>query len=155
MKPIKPIFVIILLVVVGAGAFYGGMIYQKNQRPSFGAGGRGGFYRNFNGGAGGQRGAGGTGGGQAMTPVRGQIVSTGNNTITVKLPNGSSKIVDLTGQTRINKATTGSVSDLKQGITVTAIGTANSDGSVTADDVTIGNLGFRARTGNQSQQAGQ
>ena len=89
-----------------------------------------------------------------MAPVRGQIVSSGDNTITVKLSDGSSKIVDLTSQTKINKATTGSVSDLKTGTTVTAIGTTNSDGSVTAQDVTIGNGMFRIRTGNAGGPTG-
>ena len=150
MKPIKPIYVLILIIVFAAAGFYGGTVYQKSQlRAGFASGVAGGQFggaRRFA--AGGQ---GGTGGAAAMTPVRGQIVSTGNNSITVKLQNGSSKIVNLTGQTKVNKTTSGSASDLKSGITVTAIGTTNSDGSVTAQDVTIGNGAFRFRgpTGSQ------
>ncbi len=147
MKPIKAIYVFILLIVFAAAGFYGGTMFQKSQtRASFANGAGGGqFYGRFNGGQ----------GGVGMMPVRGQIVSSGDNTITVKMLDGSSKIVDLTSQTRISKATTGSVSDLKSGTTVTAIGTSNSDGSVTAQDVTIGNGMFRIRTGgNQGGPSG-
>ena len=39
MKPIKPLYVIILLIVFAGAAFYGGMQYQKSQtRSSFGNG---------------------------------------------------------------------------------------------------------------------
>ncbi|HVA96022.1 MAG TPA: hypothetical protein VND99_00040 [Candidatus Acidoferrales bacterium] len=158
MKPIKPLYVLILVIVVGAGAFYGGTLYQKTQlRAGFASSAGGQFYRSFNG-QGGQRTFGGPGGAQGMTPVRGQIISTGSDSVTVKLTDGSSKIVNLTSQTKINKATSGSVSDLKSGITVTAIGTTNSDGSVTALDVTIGNGAFMmrgGRTGGQSAPTGQ
>jgi hypothetical protein len=150
MKPIKPIYVIILVIVFAAAGFYGGVIYQKNQRSSFSfaGGGAGGQYagRRF-GGAGGAAGQGGAGGGAAMMPVRGQIVAAGNNSITVKMQDGSSKIVNLTGQTQVNKTTSGSASDLKTGTTVTAIGAANSDGSVTAQNVMIGNGAMMMRGG--------
>lgn len=162
MKPIKPIFVLIIAIVVGAGAFYGGVLYQKNQQPSFAGRAGGGFYRTANGGAGGSQrgfgGAGGPGGTAGVTPVRGQIVSTGNNTITVKMQDGSSKIVNLTSQTKINKTTTGSVSDLKSGTDVTAIGTSSSDGSVTAQNIIVGNgpVMFRGgRPGGQTTPTGQ
>jgi hypothetical protein len=158
MKPIKPIYVLIIVIIVAAGAFYGGVFYQKNQRPSF-AGGAGSFAgRRFgSGGAGGfqgGQGVAGANGAPAMMPVRGQIVSTGNDSITVKMQDGSSKIVNLTGQTKINKTTSGAVSDLKSGTTVTAIGTSNSDGSVTAQDVMIGNGGVMFRGSGSRTQSG-
>jgi hypothetical protein len=139
MKPIKPLYVLILVVIFAAAGFYGGTVFQKSQtRASFARGAGGQFGARF--GAGGPGGAG-------MMPVRGQIVSSGDNTITVKMQDGSSKIVDLTSQTMINKTATGTTSDLKSGTTVTAIGTSNSDGSVTAQTVLIGNGMFRMRTG--------
>ena len=145
MKPIKPIYVIILIIVFAAAGFYGGMLYQKHQRSSFSfAGGAAGgqyAFRRF-GGPGGAGGFGGGTGGAAMMPVRGQIVATGNGSITVKMQDGSSKIVNLSSQTQVNKTTTGSTSDLKTGTIVTAIGAANSDGSVTAQAVMIGNGAF-------------
>lgn len=136
MKPIKPLYVIIVVIIVAAAGLYGGMQYQKSQT-------RAGFAR-FGGGAGaggrfGQGGPGGPGGANGMTPVRGQVVSQANGSVTIKLIDGSSKIVDITSKTSISKTTTGSVSDLKSGETVTAIGTTNSDGSVTAQTVLVGN----------------
>lgn len=155
MKPIKPVYVIILLIVFAAVGFYGGVVYQKNQRTGFAVGaGQFGSRRFGAGGAGGFQG--GPGGPTGMMPVRGQIVSADNNTITVKLSDGSSKIVNLTTQTQVNKTEAGSASDLKSGITVTAIGTTNSDGSVTAQDVMVGNgnMMFRGGGGNGTAPTG-
>lgn len=144
MKPIKFLYVLILVIIVAAAGFYGGMWYQKNQtQASFARGADGQFgFRRF--------------GGNGMMPVRGQVVNTGNNSVTVKLNDGSSKIVDLTAQTTINKTTTGSASDLKSGQEVTAIGMSNSDGSITAQTVLVGNgmMMFR-RGGNQPGPTGQ
>jgi hypothetical protein len=142
MKPIKPLYVIILIIVFAGAAFYGGMQYQKSQTSAGFA--RGGFAA---GGAGGR-----FGGGSGMMPVRGQVISSSDNSVTVKLMDGSSKIVNLTSSTSISKTTTGSASDLKSGETVTAIGTTNSDGSITAQNVLVGNgnMMFRRSGGNQS-----
>src|SRR5581483_9474994 len=143
MKPIKSVYVIILVIVFAAAGFYGGMTYQKSRRPSFAVGANGAVGNvAFNGAGGGRfgnRGMGFQGGASAMRPISGQIVSSGNNTITVKLSDGSSKIVDISGSTMINKSTKGSSSDLTSGQQVTAFGTTNSDGSVTAQAVNVGN----------------
>lgn len=131
--------VLVSLLAGGGLGFFGGMQYQKNQRAAaFGNG-------NFTGRAGnGQNGSGGrfrNGGG-----VTGDILSVDKNSITVKLPDGSSKIVLLTNSTNINKATQGSVSDLVAGIRVAAFGTANSDGSITASNVQLNPI-MRAQSG--------
>src|SRR5579872_3554882 len=143
MKAMKPIYVVILVVVVVAAAFYGGLTYEKGKvASSFAAGGAGGrFGGRFGGGAGGAD----VGFGRAngMMPVSGQIVASGNNTITVKLSDGSSKIVDLSSQTKINKTTQGTATDLTTGQQVTAFGSTNSDGSITAQAVNVGNGMFR------------
>ena len=144
MKPIKAVYVLILVIVFAAAGFYGGVTYEKSHRPSF-AGGRFGG-QGFGGGQGGSQG-GGAGTAQRMTPINGQIVSQGNNSITVKLSDGSSKIVDLTSQTMINKSTKGSTTDLTSGQQVTAFGSTNSDGSITAQAVNVGNGMFRMRPG--------
>jgi hypothetical protein len=152
MKPIKPIYVIIVVIIVAAAAFWGGITYQKSKVSSFaGAGAGGRFGGRFGGGQGGFQGsgAGGAGGASGMMPVNGQIVSTSSNAITVKLSDGSSKIVDLSSQTKINKTTQGTVSDLTTGQQVTAFGSANSDGSITAQAVNVGNGMFRMRSGGQ------
>lgn len=60
-----------------------------------------------------------------------------DKSITVKLQDGSSKIVLLSNTTAYNKSATGAKSDLKTGEKVAVFGTENSDGSVTARDVQL------------------
>jgi len=122
----------LIALLVGIGGFVGGTYYQRSQATSrfaqfgSGTGGQGGqFYRRF-----GQAGA-------NANVVRGQVVSTDENTVTVKLMDGSSKILVIGSSTSFMKSTSGSLSDLKAGDTVMAFGTANSDGSVTAQNVEI------------------
>ena len=67
----------------------------------------------------------------------------------VKMQDGSTKIVILSEQTSINKASEGSKEDLKTGEQVTAFGTENSDGSVTAQNISIGGM-LRVFQGEQS-----
>lgn len=136
---------VFVAAIVGAAAFYGGMQYQKSKTPSF-AGGQ------F-GGAGGQgmmrqR----QGNFQGMRPVNGDIISQDDKSITVKMQDGSSKIVILSAQTTINKASTGSKADLKTGERVVAFGTANADGSITAQNISIGGEMFRGFGGSRNGQ---
>lgn len=129
LKNLNFIVIAILVGVIGLGAgFFGGMKYQQSQ-PRTNAG-------NFNG----QRTANGTqmmGNRTGFRPVNGQIISTGDNTITVKLTDGSSKIVMLSGTTNINKAGVATTADLTTGITVAVIGQTNTDGSVSAQNIQI------------------
>lgn len=123
------IVTVVLVIIVGAAAFYGGMQYQKMQRPSFGqfGGGRGQNGQNirFRNGA--------NGGGM----VTGEVTGRDANSITVKMPDGSSKIVILSGSTTINKQAIGTKDDLKSGEKVAVFGTTNSDGSVTAQSIQL------------------
>lgn len=122
---------VILIILAGGGGFFGGMQYQKSQRGTL-AGGqftRGTGAGRFGGGAGGANGA--------NRPVLGQIVSSDDKSITVKMSDGSTKIVILSSSTSINKADKGSAADLKIGETVAAFGIANSDGSITAQSVQL------------------
>ena len=144
MKPMKPMYVLILLIIIASAGFYGGMLYQKNQ-----------MQQSFDSGVGFRRFGPAGSGPNGIMPVRGQVVSTGNNSVMVKLKDGSSKIVDLTSQTAINKMTSGSASDLKSGEEVTAIGSTNSDGSITAQTVLLGNGMLFRRGGNQPGPTGQ
>ena len=54
----------------------------------------------------------------------------------VKMQDNSSKIALINDKTTINKAAVATMSDLKVGETVAVIGQINSDGSVTAREVT-------------------
>ena len=124
------IVAVVLVIVAAAGGFFGGMQYQKSQPRAAGqfAG------RNFGGGAG----QGGSGSQNSnFRPVRGQVLSMDNNSLTVKLSDGSTKIVVLSGSTTFVKSSPGSQGDLKTGDTINVVGNQNSDGSVTASDVQI------------------
>lgn len=120
---------IVVAVIFAAGGFFGGMYYQKSQRAVGQFGGVGQFGRRMMGayGQGANRG----------NAILGQIISSDAKSVTVKLSDGSSKIVVLSAATVINKQATGSASDLKTGETVSVFGQANADGSVTATNVQL------------------
>lgn len=131
------LIIAILILVVGAGAgFFGGMKYRdyqiSKQRATF-AGGN--FQRN---GTTGATGAGARMGGTAARgSVNGSIISADDKSITVKLADGSSRIVLLSDTTQINQATAATKADLKVGTTVAVFGQTNSDGSVTAQSIQL------------------
>ena len=108
----------IIAIVFAAGGFVGGMKYQQTKTPQFA---RGQQLRN--------RGQGGM--------VTGTILSVDTTSMTVKLADNSSKIVVLASSTTYAKSTEGSQSDLKVGDRVSAFGTTNTDGSVTAQNIQI------------------
>lgn len=132
---------VIVAIIIGAIAFYGGVQYEKSKAGGS-AGGRGAYSRFAGASAG-------------MTPVRGQIISNSGNSFTVKLSDGSSKIVLLTGSTNIMKSTSGSSSDLTSGKQVLILGTTNSDGSVTAQNVSVNPQGMYRGGGGGGQPASQ
>ena len=114
-------------IVVLVGVFFGGFSYGKSQSAnstnttgSAFAGAR-------------TRGAGGFGGGATI----GQILSADSTSITVGLASGGSKIIFLDKTTPITKQVNGSMSDLVVGTNVMVTGTANTDGSITAQSVRI------------------
>jgi hypothetical protein len=78
--------------------------------------------------------------------VNGEIIAADEKSITVKLQDGSSKIVLLSDKTEINKTASTTKEDLKVGEKVAAFGTENSDGSVTAQSVQL-NPRFRGIEG--------
>ena len=125
------IIAIIIALLVGFGA---GMTYGKSGGTAttpqdtvggFGAGRAG---------AGGNRAArgGGFGGGTS-----GEVIAKDASSITVKTRDGSTKIVFVSGTTQVVKTAAGSQSDISMGTNVTAIGPANTDGSVNAQSIQI------------------
>lgn len=131
---------IILVIIVGAGGFFAGMKYQQSKGGRFGnfQGMRNGSPR-FAGEAGQfqQRGTSLPAGRQGLRPVNGEIISTDDKSITVKMPDGSSKIILLTETVAINKSAEGSKEDLRVGERVAIFGTENSDGSLTAQNIQL------------------
>src|SRR5258708_54279 len=125
----------IVVVVVAAVAFFAGTKYQQNQtsqtsQTTQGAGrGQG---RNRNGGGGGR--------------VMGDILNADDKSITVKMPDGSTKLVLLSSTTAITTATAAAKTDLKVGTRVGVFGTDNPDGSTTAQTIQLNPM-FRVGTG--------
>ena len=65
----------------------------------------------------------------------------------MKLPDGSTKIVFYSGTTTIDKTAQGTSTDLKTGETVAVNGSANSDGSITAQRITVRPAGLPGQPG--------
>ena len=146
MKTSNFIVAAIVAILVGVAGFFGGMTYQKSkvpqstrQLPGGPVGVRGSNQQRF--------------GGQGFRPVVGQIISQDDKSITVKLSDGSSKIVLFSSGTVINKTTTGLLTDLKVGENVGVFGTTNPDGSVTAQSIQLNPM--FGGTGNPNQNQGQ
>jgi len=139
------VIVPIIAVLVGLGVgFFSGIEYKNYQanklRSSFAAGGAGGAQR-F---AAGTRGTGQTGNAALRGgAVTGSILSMDSKSITVKLADGSTKIILFSSSTTYSNTTTASQTDLKVGSTVAVMGAANSDGSVTATNVQINPMSFK------------
>ena len=67
----------------------------------------------------------------------GEIISKDDKSLTVKLRDGGSRIVFLSNTTEITKSISGSIADLGTGKTIIISGSANQDGSITAQSVQI------------------
>ncbi|PIP15121.1 hypothetical protein COX47_01425 [Candidatus Roizmanbacteria bacterium CG23_combo_of_CG06-09_8_20_14_all_35_49] len=132
----KQIITIIIAIAVGALSFFGGMKYQESKSVNnrFGAN-----LQNMRGQQNGQTGQSQTRRG-GFRPVMGEIINQDENSITVKLVDGSSKIVLLSEKTTYNKAETATKTDLKKGERVNVFGTENTDGSVTAQNIQLNPL---------------
>ncbi len=129
----KPLYIAIIVIIAAAGAFFGGMQYQKTKSPTNAQFAQG---RGVNGALQGQR----TlqrGNTQGFRPVNGEIISQDDTSITVKSSDGSTKIVMLSETTAINKSSQGSKQDLQTGQKVAVFGKENSDGSVTAQNIQL------------------
>jgi len=129
MNPKTILITVVVALAVGAGTFFAGTKYQQSKTPAR-------QFRQLD--QSGPRGnANLPAGRQDLRPVAGEIVSADDKSITVKMTDGSSKIVILAASTEINKASTASVSELKVGEKVSVFGTNNSDGSVTAQNIQL------------------
>ena len=145
MKNEKLIAVVLLVVGLGIG-FFGGMQYDKSQTAKSATS----FTNGQGRGQGGQRNSGGNGGNR---PVAGDIISSDDKSITIKMQDGSSKIVLISGTTLINKAAQATIADLKSGEKVAVFGSTNSDGSITAANIQLNPM--QRMNGNDRQQGTQ
>jgi len=149
MKKQKTMFLVLGFIIIAAGAFFGGMKFQEgkqtadisnyqspfnrfttrqtnnSQRTNDGQQlpGQGSMMRNN--------------GNSGFRPVNGDIINADDKSITVKMTDGSSKIIFFSDKTTINKSTVASTADLKTGEKVMVIGQQNADGSVTATNINL------------------
>lgn len=143
----KKIFMIVGVIIVAAliagGSFWGGMAYQSNQtsqiRTSFanarGQADQGQFPGNGTGlpagGAANGQFPGGFGGGTI-----GMVKSVDGNVLTISTAQDVTT-VNLSDSTQIEKSGNGSTADLQPGTRVTVSGQTDSNGSITANRITI------------------
>jgi hypothetical protein len=127
----------ILLAVIGiiitTSAFYGGMKYDQNQTAVARTAAR----AQCGGGVGVAGGRGLRGGGVSEGFASGEVIAKDDKSITIKLRDGGSKIIFLSGSTEVTKSAQGSAQDISIGTQISTNGTANSDGSVTAQMIQI------------------
>ncbi len=135
------VLIVIVALIMGAAGFLAGMKYQQSKQPA--------FLRQFGNSQGARSGQGQTTR-QGFRPVNGEIINADEKSITVKMPDGTSRIVLLSDKTEINKAASGTKEDLKVGETVAVFGTENTDGSLTAQNIQL-NPQFRAITPTPNQ----
>ena len=127
----KQIIAIIIVIAASILGFFGGMKYQESKTINnrFGGFDPQNMRSQQNGQNQTRRGG--------FRPVMGEVISQDENSITVKLTDGSSKIVLLSEKTTYNKAETATKTDLKKGEKVNVFGTENTDGSVTAQNIQL------------------
>lgn len=133
-KLIVPFIVAALLI--GGGAFYGGMQYAKASVPkdaqarTFGQGAmRGGEMP--------------SGAGQRVRMANGagmpagEVLAKDDTTLTLKLADGGSKIVFLSASTTVSRMADGSMDEVTVGSNVLIMGTSDTTGNVTAKTIQL------------------
>lgn len=138
MKQNQLIIMFLVAVVMAGTGFFAGTKYQESKTPTFSRQFGNGMQNPSGIGANG-RGAAGTAGG-ARTGARqvvGDIIKSDDTSITVKMSDGSTRIVFVNDKTMINKASSAMKTDLTVGEKVAAFGTDNPDGSMNAANVQL------------------
>ena len=138
MKKIIPILV--ALIIIGGGVFYGGMRYGQSKsnfpRQDFQNLSPEERQQLFQGNVGGslQRG---TGRGTGANFLGGEVIVKDEQSLTIKMPDSGSSIVFFSGSTEISKTAEGSINDIEVGKQITVTGEQNSDGSYTAKTIQL------------------
>ncbi|MEI6480215.1 MAG: hypothetical protein WCO12_01700 [bacterium] len=125
------ITILVGIIILGVG-FYGGILYSQNKTPANQNQARGQFSQNN-----GNRPAGLGRNTLNGNTVTGEIISKDNTSLTVKLRDGGSRIVLITGNTPVTKTVPGTFNDLSSNEQVVVLGTPNADGSLSAQTIQI------------------
>ncbi len=133
MKKIIPI--IIILIIIGAGAFYGGMKYGQSKSPLSKSSPQN--FQNLSAEQRQQLSQGRTGGGTGANFLNGEVIAKDEQSLTLKMQDGGSKIVFFSDSTQISKTTEGSIGDIEIGKQIMVSGEQNSDGSYTAKTIQL------------------
>ena len=157
------ITIIVVSVIVGGGAFYGGMKYAENKSPAgqfsrgdFSAGGGSAFggqnlspeerqqrFQELGASVGSTFGGDHEGGSRfgsragGSQPLSGEVISQSNDSLTIQLSDGSTRIVFVSDSTQITKSVNGTIDDLSEGEQIFISGDENPDGSYTAQTVQL------------------
>ena len=129
----KIILIIIALAVIGGGAFYGGMKYGQSKNPRLSSEQRQQFLQgSIEGNL-----PRGTGRGIGANFLTGEVIAKDEQSLTLKMQDGSSKIVFFSDSTEISKTAEGEINDIEVGKQIMISGDQNSDGSYTAKTIQL------------------
>ena len=128
------IAIAVTALLVGASGFFAGIQYRKSQEPTAGD------FQSMR-----EQARSGNlppGLGERLQgqgrPVSGEIIDRDEESITVKLPDGSSRIILVGSETKISESTPSAKNKLTEGVQVFVNGTENPDGSLNATSIQIG-----------------
>lgn len=132
---------IIVVLAMGAGSFYGGTLYGRSSADPA----RAGAFVNLDAGQrqarlqqfGGQLPGGPGLRANGTSAVNGEVLSSDGGSLTIKLRDGGSKIVLTSSSTQVVKAEASSLADVAAGEQVMVFGSANGDGSITAQSIQV------------------
>jgi hypothetical protein len=147
MKNNHLLYYFLVAVIVGGAAFYGGMVYGKSSQSLTAGGAQAGLSASQQSS---RRAGAGIGAGSG---VSGSVIAKDDKSITVQLRNGNSQFVFFSPNTTVMKLAQGTTADLQNGLNVTASGTTNSDGSVSATMIQIRPAGMFPGSGLTQQTA--
>jgi len=134
-KKLIPIIVILIIIVIGGGAFYGGMKYGQSKSPLSNLSRQN--FQNLSQDQRQQISQGRTGRGAGANFLTGEVIAKDKQSLTLKMPDGGSKIVFFSDSTQISKTAEGTIDDIETGKQIMVSGEQNSDGSYTAKTIQL------------------